>query len=73
MKNKYYIDLNNCTRVKEFVSVAQAKICDVTLKSGRYNVDGKSIMGIFSLDLSQPVELIVADNDYSSFTLFMIK
>ena len=30
---------------------------DVDLESGRYKVDGKSILGIFSLDLRQPIKL----------------
>jgi phosphotransferase system HPr-like phosphotransfer protein len=36
---------------------------DIDLKSGRYAVDAKSIMGIFSLDLSKPIELIAHTED----------
>lgn len=43
--------------VKEFSSAANNAKCTVSLISGRYTVDGKSIMGIFSLDLSKPIEL----------------
>lgn len=32
---------------------------DIDLKSGRYIIDGKSIMGIFSLDLRNPIELTI--------------
>jgi hypothetical protein len=42
------------------------------LKSGRYVVDAKSILGIFSLDLSRPVELEVEDGDYALFEPFRI-
>ena len=38
--------------------------CDMNLQSGKYYVDAKSIMGIFSLDLSKPIDLnIHADGD----------
>ena len=38
--------------------------CDMDLQSGKYYVDAKSIMGIFSLDLSKPIDLnIHADSN----------
>ena len=37
--------------------------CDMDLQSGKYYVDAKSIMGIFSLDLTQPLTLTVHGND----------
>jgi len=43
--------------VKEFVSIVSLCEYDVDLISGRYAVDAKSIMGIFSLDLSKPIKL----------------
>lgn len=43
--------------VKEFVNSVAMCDYDVDLVSGRYAVDAKSIMGIFSLDLSKPIEL----------------
>jgi phosphotransferase system HPr-like phosphotransfer protein len=65
------IDLGNISRVKEFVAIAQNCVGDTTLKSGRYVVDGKSILGIFSLDLSQPVELECEnEKDYAAFSDF---
>lgn len=42
-------------RVKEFVTITQNYACEILLKSGKYVVDAKSILGIFSLDLSQPL------------------
>lgn len=36
---------------------------EVTLKSGRYNIDGKSIFGIFSLDLTKPLEIEIECKD----------
>ena len=47
--------LDNMEKVKEFVSIALTKPYDVDLVSGKYVINGKSIMGIFSLDLAKPV------------------
>ncbi len=49
--------LDSVEKVKKFVNLAAAFPCDMDLKSGRYTVDAKSIMGIFSLDLSKPLKL----------------
>lgn len=43
--------------VKDFVNVVTKYDFDVDLVSGRYAIDAKSIMGIFSLDLSKAIEL----------------
>ena len=47
------IRLNTLTEVKEFNAAAAQIPGDVDLRSGRYCVDAKSIMGIFSLNLSR--------------------
>ena len=49
------ISLEMAQKVKEFVAVTQSFPHEVLLKSGKYVVDAKSILGIFSLDLSKPV------------------
>ena len=48
--------LDSIDKVKEFVQIAGNVECNFDLKSGRFVIDGKSIMGIFSLDLSKPLE-----------------
>ncbi|MBE6838034.1 MAG: HPr family phosphocarrier protein [Ruminococcus sp.] len=53
--------------VKEFVNIVMAYDFDVDLISGRYAVDAKSIMGIFSLDLSKPIELNAHTDDADAF------
>ena len=68
----YYVDLSKFESVRRFVEVSSNKSCFVTLKSGKYIVDGKSILGIFSLDLSKPVMLEVEDGDYAAFSAFRI-
>ena len=61
------IMLNTVTDVKTFVNVVSKYDFDVDLVSGRYVIDGKSIMGIFSLDLSKPIRVEVRSDDASAF------
>ena len=51
------ISLNSIDKVKSFVNDLTKFNTDFDLTSGRYVVDAKSIMGIFSLDLSKPIDL----------------
>ena len=57
------IKLDSIDKVKEFVRIITAFDNDFDLRSGRYTVDAKSILGIFSLDLSKPIELDVFGKD----------
>ena len=52
-----HISLNSIDKVKAFVNEITKFDNDFDLVSGRYVIDSKSIMGIFSLDLSKPIEL----------------
>lgn len=51
------ISLNSIDKVKSFVNAITQFNFDFDLISGRYVIDAKSIMGIFSLDLSKPIDL----------------
>lgn len=51
------ISLNSIDKVKSFVNEITKFDSDFDLVSGRYVIDAKSIMGIFSLDLSKPINL----------------
>ena len=53
------ISLNSIDKVKSFVNAITQFEFDFDLISGRYVIDAKSIMGIFSLDLSKPINLNV--------------
>ena len=55
--------LDSIDKVKGFVNDISRFNTDFDLISGRYVIDAKSIMGIFSLDLSKPVKLIVHSDD----------
>ena len=51
------ISLNSIDKVKAFVNDISKYEFEFDLVSGRYVIDAKSIMGIFSLDLSKPIDL----------------
>ena len=57
----YKIKLETIERVKKFVGVIDTFENEIDLISNRYIVDAKSIMGIFSLDLTKPLEVIIRD------------
>ncbi|MBQ2931424.1 MAG: HPr family phosphocarrier protein [Clostridia bacterium] len=55
--------LSSINDVKNFVNIVSRFDYDIDLASGRYVVDAKSIMGIFSLDLSKPIAVEVQNDD----------
>ena len=57
------ISLNSIDKVKSFVYDLTKYDYDFDLVSGRYVIDAKSIMGIFSLDLSKPIDLNIHAED----------
>ena len=59
----FNILLSTINDVKEFVNIVIKYEYDIDLTSGRYVVDGKSIMGIFSLDLSKPIKVEIHSDD----------
>ncbi len=64
---KAVVSLQAINDVKEFVNIVMRYDFDIDLVSGRYAVDAKSIMGIFSLDLSKPIELNAHTDDAEDF------
>lgn len=65
----FQISLKEVDDVKHFVSVTAQISCDVEIKAGPYLVDGKSIMGIFSLDRTSPVEVLVHGDQHTADSL----
>ncbi|NLM12629.1 MAG: HPr family phosphocarrier protein [Epulopiscium sp.] len=57
------LSLNSIEKVKKFVNIIGKYDGDFDLSSGRYKVDAKSIMGIFSLDLSSPLKLDIHNDE----------
>lgn len=69
------ICLNTIERVKTFVNLVSKYESNFDIISGRYMIDAKSIMGIFSMDLSKPVTLQIHDDkvDVNDFKDYLIK
>lgn len=63
----FNITLKSITDVKDFVNIVNKYDFDIDLTSGRYVVDAKSIMGIFSLDLSKPIRVDIHSDDCDTF------
>lgn len=61
------LNLETIDKVKKFVNLVNQYDGEFDLVSGRYVVDAKSIMGIFSLDLSRPIELRFTSPDSEKF------
>ncbi len=61
------IHLATINDVKQFVNIVNLYDFDVDLSAGRYKVDAKSIMGIFSLDLSKPMDVEIHTNEPEEF------
>ncbi len=57
------IKLSFAEEVKAFVNAVNRYPYDMDLRSGRHVVDAKSILGIFSLDLSKPITLDIYDDN----------
>ena len=57
------ISLNSIDKVKTLVNELAKYSSDFDLISGRYVIDAKSMMGIFSLDLSKPIQLCIHSDD----------
>lgn len=67
------INLGSIDKVKSFVNDITKFDSDFDLVSGRYVIDAKSIMGIFSLDLSKPINLNIHGDEDNSEIMEVIK
>ena len=55
--------INTIDKVKQFVQLVSGFEGDLDLSTGRYTIDAKSIMGIFSLDISKPLDLTIYNDE----------
>lgn len=60
---KLTLKLNSLDDVKRFIGITSRYGAELSLINGRYSVDAKSILGVFSMDLSQPVQLVCEQED----------
>ena len=67
MNTKVTINLNEVTKVNKFVNKVSKFESDIDIISGRYICDAKSLLAVFSYDLSKPVNIeIHSDNEEES-------
>ena len=62
---KFFVDLNKVDDIKTFVKKAEKYDCDIIVRNINriYQIDGTSLIGLFSLNLSEPVEVEIKDNE----------
>ena len=58
------LSLNNINDISKFNKAVSKLDYDVDVSSGRYLVNAKSLMGLYSLDLSEPIEILVDAENY---------
>ena len=64
------VNLNDVETAKRFVDDMRKIECDVDLVKGHYIIDAKSIMGVFSISLDQPVTARIHSDDEETIKLF---
>ena len=67
------IKLTLISDIYDFIEIAQRHASDVSLSQGNYSVDGKSILGVFALDLRKSIQCYVEDGQYVDFERFVNK
>ena len=70
MKLEMTIILNDVNKIKKFCNEVLKFESDIDLVKGRYIIDAKSTIGVFTLDLSTPVDVVLHSNDKEEIKLF---
>ena len=63
MQSRFLIEIRTIENAKKVVNIACDFEEDIDIKQGRYTIDGKSIMGLFSLDITQPLWVEIKSHD----------
>jgi phosphocarrier protein HPr len=58
--------------IKKFVNEARTFTSDINVRSGNYVVDGKSILGLFSINTSNPIEIELVSSDLEEIEKFNV-
>lgn len=70
MRTKITVALNDFIKIKNFSSDVVKFESDIDLVKGRYIIDAKSTIGIFTLDLSSPVDVVIHSDDEDEIRRF---
>ena len=57
------VSLTQVNQVQQFVNVVSKAPYDVDMVSGRYTINAKSLLGIYSLDLNRPLRVVMYSDD----------
>lgn len=68
--NTVTVNLNGIEAVKRFNTVVSNFYSEIDIVKGRYVIDAKSIMGIFSLDLSKPIDVVIHSHNEDEIVHF---
>ncbi len=63
MKTRITINLNDFTKARKFINETTKFSSDIDMIRDRYVIDGKSAIGIFTLDLSKPIDIEIHSDD----------
>ncbi len=72
MDHSFYVSMHSVSDVEHFVALASVQPFDISVSVDSRRINGKSLMGIFSLDLNQPVE-VRAECSEPEFSVFRQK
>lgn len=70
MKTEFTIRLNTLEKVKLFTNVANKFNSDIDILRGRYVIDGKSVLGIYTVDLTKPIKVRINSDDKAEIARF---
>ena len=70
---RFFIKLKQISDVQDFVKIATSTPYPIDLHSGRYIVDGNSLLGIYSLDFTQKIEVVAHTDDASALKAALAK
>lgn len=70
MNKKIKVNLNKIDKIKKFVKIARMFKSDIDIMTDRAVIDAKSILGIYSLDLSQNTYVQIISNDINEYKEF---
>ena len=62
-QSKFLVEIRTIDNAKKFVAIVRKFHEEVDIKQGRYTIDGKSIMGLFSLDITKPIWVEIKTHD----------
>ena len=70
MNTSVMINLNEVSKANKFINEIVKFPSDVDIVSGRYICDAKSLLAIFSYDLSKPVKIVIHSDDEEEIRIF---